>query len=281
MDPKSTKGKLTRCKVIGLIFIVVALAFALIFFPIALKFWQGREGSFPKESLLVIAPMFLGIMLIFWGDLFALLKTIIIIATVVSFGFWFKALLDYNIGVSSNRPMTFPSGLLVLLVFGIFYLAFRYVIIRTAVDIFTKLYKDRQAWRTLLALLVFYSFMLVIFGMIYAQIGKTYGEEAFNYRPNYEMTENVSPDMGNLSKTVKKKMEFGDYFYFSVVTATTLGYGDICPKNGIASVVACVQVVVTMITASIFIGAIASSKFFEGFFGGFFSGQETNQKRND
>ncbi len=37
---------------------------------------------------------------------------------------------------------------------------------------------------------------------------------------------------------------FGDFLYFSVVTAATLGYGDIKPVNGLARSAACIEVVI-------------------------------------
>jgi hypothetical protein len=38
------------------------------------------------------------------------------------------------------------------------------------------------------------------------------------------------------------RLKLGDAFYFSLVTMTTAGYGDILPKSGLARAVVCVQI---------------------------------------
>ena len=52
---------------------------------------------------------------------------------------------------------------------------------------------------------------------------------------------------------------FGDYLYFSVVTFTSLGYGDISPV-GIGKLVASIEVFSGLITVAIFVGKVASER---------------------
>jgi hypothetical protein len=51
---------------------------------------------------------------------------------------------------------------------------------------------------------------------------------------------------------------FGDFFYFSLVTAATLGYGDIVPLSPAARVLACVQVVISVGWTTIVLAIVAS-----------------------
>jgi hypothetical protein len=52
---------------------------------------------------------------------------------------------------------------------------------------------------------------------------------------------------------------FGDYLYFSVITFTSLGYGDIAPV-GIGKLVASIEVFFGLITVAIFVGKVASER---------------------
>lgn len=52
---------------------------------------------------------------------------------------------------------------------------------------------------------------------------------------------------------------FGDYLYFSVITFTSLGYGDISPV-GIGKLVASIEVFSGLITVAIFVGKVASER---------------------
>ncbi len=263
---QNTNKKQDRRKAIGLIFIMASMAFALILlFPIALEYFQSGEGPSPKIGVVsVIVPMLAGVILIFWENCYACLKMAIAFLPSFFLSYWFVKLCPYYTEVSHNRLTTCSRGLLFYLIFGVYYLAFFYVITPAVVELFKRIHKSRQAQKSLLLLFVFYLFMLVVFSMTYAQIDKNSGGEAFSCLSDCETTENASPGMGHLCKEVHRKMGFSDYFYFSVVTATTLGYGDICPKNGIASVAVCVQVVVTVLTVSLFISAIVSSGFLKG-----------------
>jgi hypothetical protein len=47
-----------------------------------------------------------------------------------------------------------------------------------------------------------------------------------------------------------------DFFYFSVVTATTLGYGDILPVSKTAKFLVCIEVIMSIALVSVYLGVV-------------------------
>jgi hypothetical protein len=77
--------------------------------------------------------------------------------------------------------------------------------------------------RTLTAFAVGYLTIIVLFSTLFAALWRLQGSEAFAGLP---------PDPG-----------LAVFLYFSLVTATTIGYGDIVPHSGSARWIACVEVI--------------------------------------
>jgi len=73
-------------------------------------------------------------------------------------------------------------------------------------------------WRILLEVTTAYSLAILCFSVVYVYLGRR--------------------DATAFSETLK----FGNAIYFSVVTMTTTGYGDIAPKSGLARALVCVQI---------------------------------------
>ena len=49
----------------------------------------------------------------------------------------------------------------------------------------------------------------------------------------------------NFTETSKEKLEFIDYLYFSIVTSSTVGYGDIHPANNISKIIVMFQILIS------------------------------------
>ena len=49
----------------------------------------------------------------------------------------------------------------------------------------------------------------------------------------------------NFTGASKEKIEFIDYLYFSIVTSSTVGYGDIHPNNYITKIVVMFQILIS------------------------------------
>jgi hypothetical protein len=47
-----------------------------------------------------------------------------------------------------------------------------------------------------------------------------------------------------------------DFFYFSAVTATTLGYGDISPADSLAKLLTIIQVFISMVIVALYFGLV-------------------------
>lgn len=52
----------------------------------------------------------------------------------------------------------------------------------------------------------------------------------------------------------KDKNSFGEKLYFSLVTQTTVGYGDVVPVTTLARVMVCIQILITVMLA-LYIGS--------------------------
>ncbi|MCP4177646.1 MAG: two pore domain potassium channel family protein [bacterium] len=74
----------------------------------------------------------------------------------------------------------------------------------------------------------------------------------------YYRTLNANPD--KLGTIYYALLSFQDCIHFSLVTASTLGYGDITPKSPLAKLVADLQVVLSFIIVAFGIGIFISSK---------------------
>jgi hypothetical protein len=82
----------------------------------------------------------------------------------------------------------------------------------------TKYLELTPVWRILLEVTTAYCLAIFCFAVLYVYL--------------------VRRDKGAFSEALR----LGDAVYFSVVTMTTTGYGDISPKSGLARTVVCIQI---------------------------------------
>lgn len=75
------------------------------------------------------------------------------------------------------------------------------------------------------AFLTFYSLLVIVFGAI------------------YRILDHISPDMLFRINGALHKISFPEALYFSIVTLSTVGYGDILPASNIIRIVVAVQIV--------------------------------------
>lgn len=54
-----------------------------------------------------------------------------------------------------------------------------------------------------------------------------------------------------------KEYSWADAYYFSIITVTTLGYGDIYPVESMGKIIVCIQVVLGVITFGLFFSAVS------------------------
>lgn len=75
------------------------------------------------------------------------------------------------------------------------------------------------------AFFTFYSLLVIVFGAI------------------YRILDHISPDMLFRINGVLRKISFPEALYFSIVTLSTVGYGDILPASNITRIIVAVQIV--------------------------------------
>jgi hypothetical protein len=104
---------------------------------------------------------------------------------------------------------------------------------------FRKILNNRDVIKAIVAFIIVYFGIILFFSMIYAIIYRIYGLQSF--------------------KTEIPNLNFLHFFYFSVVTSTTLGYGDITPKSPVAITTCIIEVIVSVILVGLYLGAVISS----------------------
>lgn len=63
-----------------------------------------------------------------------------------------------------------------------------------------------------------------------------------------------------ISSSIKGVDGFGSALYFSIVTITTLGYGEMVPKDGFARTMVCLEVIAGVVFVGVFLNSIAQAQ---------------------
>ena len=92
--------------------------------------------------------------------------------------------------------------------------------------------------RAVISFVVAYVLLIGVFGLCFASVYAVYGPSSFK---------------------VDETPSLFDFMYFSCVTATTLGYGDISPSHWIAKCLVMVEVVASVVAIGLYLGAVISS----------------------
>lgn len=95
-------------------------------------------------------------------------------------------------------------------------------------------FRDGASWNKLYFYVVMLPFLLGYFALIYMAFGV------------------VTPDSNNVSG----QLDWLDAYYFSVVTWTTLGYGDFRPANAVTKIFVIIEVLLGYIYMGVFIGKL-------------------------
>ena len=98
----------------------------------------------------------------------------------------------------------------------------------------------RQMWEALAAFLLGYAALVFIFACFYAA--------AWQFDPVHAFR----------GVDAVHHPSFADFVYFSVVTMSTVGYGDVIPANGLTRVLACVEVVLGIGWVTVVLSAAAA-----------------------
>jgi hypothetical protein len=93
----------------------------------------------------------------------------------------------------------------------------------------------RSVIKALISFVVSYLLFIFVFGLVYGSIYLKSDQTGF------------FPD---------KPLSLFDFFYFSAVTATTLGYGDISPADSLAKLLTVVQVFISMVIVALYFGLV-------------------------
>lgn len=126
--------------------------------------------------------------------------------------------------------------------FGVFgFLGYFYYIWRhgvpTGLQSLSRVFQVREIKDIIVSFFLFYLGLIFLFGMAYASIRKFMGPHTF------------MPHEG---------LSLWDFFYYSAVTITTLGYGDIRPISGIARLLSVIEVLIGIALLAIYVGVTIS-----------------------
>lgn len=168
-----------------------------------------------------------------WGVVFAS-------AVAIAFWFWIEALgLSLNNETFLRTNTLFFRVILIMVAFALFLLMYHVLpgaFSRVFLGISTLL-RRKGVLTAILSFVVAYLAMLSLFGLFYASAYAWIGTDCFR---------------------APRELSLIDFFYFSSVTATTLGYGDIHPMNSFVCMLTMVQVLVSVIFISLYLGAVVS-----------------------
>lgn len=88
--------------------------------------------------------------------------------------------------------------------------------------------------KLLLKIISIQIFIIILFSLIYYFIGND------NFILNYSNN--------NINSNINNKFNYFDYLYFSVVTSSTTGYGDIIPSTNLARILVTTQILLVYTT---------------------------------
>ena len=93
-----------------------------------------------------------------------------------------------------------------------------------------------------------------------ASVAATYAVTCVSFGLIYLVISDFDPEAFSLPARSRTPMSLGTAIYFSVVTITTTGYGDIAPASALARAAACWEIV-TGVLYQVFVFSLAASQF--------------------
>jgi len=168
------------------------------------------------------------------------LLTILIVFAVVAVSTWTEILYEHFHNIEIDRFQTFWGRLGVFGLSLALFVLFRHLLYNAFQLFCRNLWKvlgKKGVLKAVFSFCVVWLSLLYLFALLYASAYAAQADRAFH---------------------VPREVSLGDFFYFSVVTATTLGYGDIYPTGTLTVSLSMAQVILSILTVSIYLGVVVS-----------------------